>query len=160
MLKIRSCPTCGRVVKLLSGLSRHWLRCLVLTGKIARVIWDDPQSCNNEAFAQVVLYGFELYSDSDPMAVDESMEDIDSLSNRERNGVSLDREESMDPNPDLQAKHEMQERLSTTASIRVNTYEEVTSLKASKAMNRPQHEYNNKRAEDQSYPTYPAYTPF
>ena len=124
------------------------------------MIWDDPQSYNNKASTQVVLYGFELYSDSDPMAVDESIEDIDSLSNRERNGVSLDREESMDPNPDLQAKHEMQERLSTTASIRVNTYEEVTGLKAGKAMNGPQHEYNNKRAEDQSYPTHPAYTPF
>ena len=136
ILKIHSCPTCNRVVKSLSGLSRHWLRCPVLTSKTARVIWDNPQSCNNEAFAQVVPYGFELYSDSDPMVVDESMEDIDSLSNRERNSVSLDREESMDPNPDLQAKHEIQERLSTTTSIRVNTYKEVTSLKVGKAMNR------------------------
>ena len=71
------------------------------------------------------------------MVVDESIEDIDSLSNRERNGVLLDREESMDPNLDLQAKHEMQERLSTMASIRVNTYKEVTSLKAGKAINGP-----------------------
>src|SRR5436853_3361527 len=103
ILKIHSCPTCNRVVKSLSGLSRHQLRCLVLTSKTARVIWDNPQSYNNKASTQAVPYGFELYNNSNPMAVDKSIEDIDSLSNREHNSVSLDKEESMDPNPDLQA---------------------------------------------------------
>jgi len=162
-MKIRSCPDCSRVVNSLSGLSRHQAKCPVLTGKKARVIWDNPrQALDQEACTEALPRTYKLDS-GNSVTVDESRGYADELSNNDDNGVWLDMEdESMDPSPNTSHVHRVQSRLSTTASIRTETYEEVTGVKAGEPFIGPQqHIYRDRQTRrDESQSHHSAYFPF
>jgi hypothetical protein len=161
-MKIRSCPDCSRVVKSLSGLSRHQTKCPVLKGKEARVVWDNPrQWVRQEVPAEALPHTYEL-DGGDPMTVDWSEEYTDGLSNDEDNSVWVDIEgESLESNQSTPPKHQVQGRLSTTASIRTDTYEEVTGVKAGEPLSGPQPKHHDgKTTSSRSDSSHSAYFPF
>jgi hypothetical protein len=118
-MSTRCCLECGKGIKSLSGLSRHMYRCPVLTGKKTSVVKNipakssrySPKSDGNE-------------TDSDWTGLDKVTAPTDGIDDSE--WIDLD-EEIM---PSLKSIHRIQSRLSTTASIKVDLYEEVTGKKA------------------------------
>jgi hypothetical protein len=160
-MKERSCPHCSKAINSLSGLSRHQAQCPVLTGKEARVIWNDIQAgLVQEAPVGTIPYKYEL-DGSDPMTGDQSWGYTDGLSNNEDNGVWLDMEdENMDSNPSILPRLQAQERLSTIASIRTETYEDATGMKAGEVFSGPQHKCHDGKKRDESQLNRSAYFPF
>ena len=118
-MSTRCCLECGKGIKSLSGLSRHMYRCPVLTGKKTSVVKNipakssrySPKSDSNE-------------TDSDWTGLHKVTAPTDGIDDSE--WIDLD-EEIM---PSLKSIHQIQSRLSTTASIKVDLYEEVTGKKA------------------------------
>ena len=118
-MSTRCCLECGKGIKSLSGLSRHMYRCPVLTGKKTSVVKNipakssrySPKSDSNE-------------TDSDWTGLHKVTAPTDGIDDSE--WIDLD-EEIM---PSLKSIHRIQSRLSTTASIKVDLYEEVTGKKA------------------------------
>jgi hypothetical protein len=114
-MSIRSCVECGKGVKSLSGLSRHLDKCPVLAGKKKRGV--DRDVGDRRSSGETSPYR------SQPAENDET-EDIE-------DGDWIDIVEDDAPRPLSTCQN--QSRLSTTASIRIESYEEVTGKKAGQA---------------------------
>ena len=119
-MSTRCCLECGKGIKSLSGLSRHMYRCPVVIGKKTSVVKNipaksSPYSSKSDSNEQ---------TDSDWIGLDKVTERTDGIDDSE--WIDLD-EETM---PSPKSIHRIQSRLSTTSSIRVDLYEEVTGKKA------------------------------
>ena len=119
MMNTRCCLECGKGVKSLSGLSRHMYKCPVITGK--------RTSITKNIRAEARQYSSQ--SDSDKQRNDNSHEQRDDYSYEQQDSNSHEQSDSewIDLNEDTISG---QSRLSTTASIRIDSYEEVTGEKA------------------------------
>jgi hypothetical protein len=144
----RSCPECGRGVKSLSGLSRHRTRCPVLVGKETRVIRNEPRHgpvCQTSTKA--LLHPRQL--------------DTNEESNSRNDSAWIDIiEDAMDSRPCPLLTHQVQSRLSTTASIRIELYEEVTGRRAGQVFDGSQHMYREDEARTRKRPPLYEYYPF
>jgi Plavaka transposase len=118
-MNTRCCLECGKGVKSLSGLSRHMYKCPVVTGK--------RTSITKNTRAEIRQYSSQ--SDSDKQRNDNSHQQRDDHSYEQRDSNSHEQSDSewIDLNEDTISG---QSRLSTTASIRIDSYEEVTGKKA------------------------------
>ena len=116
----RACRDCGRVIKTTSGLQRHVVKCLVRTGEKRRKI---PRLRLSEV-SEVPVKG------PNSLLVEHVVEDADELDSPFDNETLSDSVPSSDSdkeNADISIKPG---KLSTSSSIRVQTYMEETGLKA------------------------------
>jgi Plavaka transposase len=146
-MRTRSCPDCDKIVKSLSGLTRHQPKCPVRTGKEARVVWDNPQADQDQhSKAQHHLH---------EQAFDKSKGYTGGPGHNGENG------DSIDPAGPVLFGHNVQGRLSTMASIRTETYEEVTGIKAGEPLPRPRYRYPDYETKiDDRKSDHAAYSPF
>jgi hypothetical protein len=158
----RSCPDCDKIVKSLNGLSRHRSKCPVQTGKEARVIWDNlrPESDQNlPAGANPNTHERE-YGNLGTLGHSEGYTDGPGCDEENDNWVDI-HDESLDPAHGALPRHDAQGRLSSTASIRTETYEEATGVKAGEPLHRPGYRSPNyKIVPDKSDSAHLAYLPF
>ena len=119
-MSTRCCLECGKGVKSLSGLSRHMYRCPVVTGKKTSVV--------RNILAKTSRYSSK--SDSNEQTNSDWIDPDDDIVRTE----GIDDSEWIDLNeetiPSPKSNYQIQSRLSTTVSIRVDLYEEVTGKKA------------------------------
>ena len=104
----------------MSGLSRHMYRYPIVIGKKTSVVKNIPAKSSPYSFKS----NSNQQTDSDWIGLDEATTQTDDINNSEW----IDLNEETMPSP--KSIHGIQSRLSTTASIRVDLYEEVTGKKA------------------------------
>ena len=120
-MSTRCCLECGKGVKSLSGLSRHMYKCPVVTGKKISVVRNIPAkipsySSQSDSYRQMDGDGD---WDGDWISLNDVTIQMDNIDNSEW----IDLNEDTTPSP-------IQSKLSTTASMRVDSYEKVTGKKA------------------------------
>ena len=139
-MKIRSCPECGKVVRSLSGLSRHRIKCPVLVGKERRVVKDDSRHGTGREIPPKVPLPTHQLVNGDPIMADKSTSYSDEGSN---DAIWIDIiDDAMDNNPSPVSTHHVQSRLSTAASIRTESYEDVTGRRAGQTFDGSQYTYD------------------
>jgi Plavaka transposase len=116
----RCCLECGKSVKSLSGLSRHMYRCPVVIGKKTSVVKNIPAKSSRYSSKS----DSNEQTDSDWIGLDKVTARTDGIDDSE--WIDFNEETTSSP----KSIHGIQSRLSTTASIRVDLYEEVTGKKA------------------------------
>ena len=114
------CLECGKGVKSLSGLSRHMYRCPIVMGKKINI--------TSNILAETPWYSSQSYGqeqrDGDWINLNEVITQTDHIDD----GEWIDIDE--DPMSSPKLIHRNQSRLSTTVSMRIDSYEEVTGKKA------------------------------
>ena len=123
----RCCLECGKGIKSLSGLSRHMYRCPIVTGKktsVTRNILAERLQCSSQSVNREQTDGEWI----DLKEVTTQMDRTDRIDDSIDGGEWID----VDEDTMLSAKsiYRIQSRLSTTASMRIDSYEEVTRKKA------------------------------
>ena len=111
-MSIWSCVEYGKAVKSLSGLTCHLYKCPVLTGKKNKGVDRDDEVHRSSVETSSYWYQPDENDQTD------DIEDGDWIDIIE------------DDTPRLLSIYQIQNRLSTTASMRIESYEEVTSKKA------------------------------
>ena len=119
-MNTRCCLECGKGVKSLSGLSRHMYRCPIVTGKKINI--------TSNILAETPRYSSQSYGqrqrDGDWINLNEVITQTDHIDDGE--WIDLDE----DPTSSPKLIHRNQSRLSTTVSMRIDSYEEITGKKA------------------------------
>ena len=138
-MKIRSCPECGRGVRSLSGLSRHRTRCPVLVGRKTRVVRNGQEHGPDCQTSTTPLHPCQL--------------DANEESNNRDDGDWFDiPEDAMNSHPSPLLTHQGQTRLSSTASIRIESYEEVTGRRAGQTFDGSPHSHRGDEARMRKRP--------
>jgi hypothetical protein len=120
IMSTRCCLECRKVVKSLSGLSRHIYRCPVVTGKKTSVV------------RNILAKTLRCSSKSDSTEQTDrgwiGLEDVTVQTEGIDDSKWIDLNEEAIPSS--KSNYQFQSRLSTMALIRVDSYEEVTGKKA------------------------------
>ena len=119
-MSTRCCLECGKGIKSLSGLSRHMYKCPVVTGKKTNVVKNIPPKSSRYS----IKSDSNEQTDSNWIGLNKVTAQTDSIDNSE--WIDLN-EETI---PSSKSIHRIPSRLSTTTSIRIDLYEEVTGKKA------------------------------
>jgi hypothetical protein len=159
-MRTRSCPDCDKIVKSLSGLTRHRPKCPIRTGKDARVVWGSLQADQDQPAK--ALHHIHDYNFNNSEALALSIRHTDKLGHNGEGNDWLDNDDgSMDPAMSASFGHNVHGRLSTAASIRTETYEEVTSVKAGEPLLGPRYRCSDHETKtDGSQSDSVAYSPF
>ena len=124
-MNTRCCLECGKGVKSLSGLSRHMYKCPIVTGK--------KTSVTRNIRVETPRYSPQFYTHEQTDGNWIGLNKVTTQTDHIDDGEWIDLDEDTMSNP--KSIHGIQSRLSTTASMRIDSYEEVTRKKAGQIFN-------------------------
>ncbi len=150
-MKTRACPECGKVIRSLSGLLRHHIKCPVLLGKERRVVKGNSRHGTDcKTSSKVLLHAYQL-ANRDSIVTDESTLYLDKGPD---DGIWIDIiDEAMDNKPSPLSTHYAQSRLSTAASIRTESYEEITGRRVGRTFDSLEHSCDEKEGRPWKRPS-------